>query len=141
MQAITTKFVGPTNHRGSRVTARAQAGKVTVSWDHALDIDANHDQAALALIRKFGWSGTWHRGGMPGGEGNVYVCGSRYSDETTEARIFDPYSEPEATRGPWRCEGGCVYAGEVRIAIMDREEPGTRPVERDANARLIASMR
>lgn len=38
-QAITTKYIGPTKHRGSRVVARAQAGEVTLAWDDALDIE------------------------------------------------------------------------------------------------------
>lgn len=41
-QAITTRFLGPTNFRGSRVKATADAGSVTLSWDYALGIDQNH---------------------------------------------------------------------------------------------------
>lgn len=43
MQAITTKFHGPTDSRGSRVTARCQARRMTCGWDHALtwrDVEA-----------------------------------------------------------------------------------------------------
>ena len=54
-QAIETKYLGPTDHRGSRVRAKCQAGSVTLSWDHALDTVANHAAAARALIRKLGW--------------------------------------------------------------------------------------
>jgi hypothetical protein len=78
-QAITTKFLGPTNNRGSRVKATCEAGSVTVGWDYGAgngtglsDVEANHDRAALALIRKMGWDGSWVRGGMR--NGNVYVC-------------------------------------------------------------------
>lgn len=56
MQAIVTKYHGPTNHRGARVTARAQAGRVTIPWSHELDIDENHRKAATVLAFKFGWS-------------------------------------------------------------------------------------
>ncbi len=72
-QAIVTKYLGPTNFRGSRVKASAQAGSVTVSWDDALDSDANHTRAAEALANKFGWPGAFCAGGSPDGKGNVYV--------------------------------------------------------------------
>lgn len=54
----------------------------------------------------------------------------------------------DTTPGPWVYDSGCVYAeyvdgprcGErVRLALMDREEHGTAPWERDANARLMAA--
>lgn len=73
-QAITTRYIGPTNFRGSRVKATAAAGSVTLNWDDALNSDANHEAAALALATKYGWRGGWFGGGMPDGCGNVYVC-------------------------------------------------------------------
>lgn len=77
MQAIETKFIGPTNYRGARVKARCQAGSITVSWDYGLDVDGNHDKAAMALVAKLGWDsshyGPWIGGGRPDGRGNVYV--------------------------------------------------------------------
>ncbi len=72
-QAITTKYIGPTDSRGARVKATAQAGSVTLSWDHALDTDDNHLAAAKALQKKYGWTGTLCGGGLPNGSGNVYV--------------------------------------------------------------------
>jgi len=77
-QAIVTKYLGPTNHRGSRVKATADAGSVTLSWDHALNSDANHIEAAKALARKLGWEGEFVGGGMPGDSGYAFVmsdCG------------------------------------------------------------------
>jgi len=78
MQAIVTKFFGPTNSRGSRVKAKCQAGSVTLSWDHALNLDGNHDAAAQALASKLGWDrkeyyGKMVSGSLPDGTGNVYV--------------------------------------------------------------------
>lgn len=64
-QAIVTKYHGPTNHRGSRVSARCDAGRTTVEWDHALNPDANHTRAVVALVRKLGWSGRLHLGALP----------------------------------------------------------------------------
>lgn len=54
-QAIETKWQGPTDRRGSRVLARADAAKLTVQWDHALNVQDNHRAAAEALARKLGW--------------------------------------------------------------------------------------
>ena len=57
MEAITTKYHGPTDTKGSRVSARAQAGRVSITWDDALNSDENHRAAAQALADKFKWTG------------------------------------------------------------------------------------
>lgn len=57
---IETKYVGPTDHRGSRVRARAfdfngKLKTVWAHWDDALDIGPNHAASAeklVAVIRK-----------------------------------------------------------------------------------------
>jgi hypothetical protein len=72
-QAIETKFLGPTNFRGSRIKASAQAGSITVSYDHALSSEENHTAAARALASKLGWSLSLIGGGNAKGNGNVYV--------------------------------------------------------------------
>lgn len=47
-----------------------------VTWDDALDVDANHDVAAMKHANALGWRGMWVGGGMPDGSGNCYVaCG------------------------------------------------------------------
>jgi hypothetical protein len=76
VQAITTKFIGPTNYRGSRIKAKAAAGSLTVSYSHALNAEQNHAAAAKALSDKLGWSeyGTWHQGGLPDNRGYCFVC-------------------------------------------------------------------
>ncbi len=74
MQAIETKYLGPTNFRGARIKASAQAGSVTVPYDHALNVEGNHDAACKALVRKWGWFGSWIRGALPSSRGNVYVA-------------------------------------------------------------------
>jgi hypothetical protein len=56
-QAITTKFLAPTNNRGSRIKATAEAGSLTVSWDYGLDASANHEIVAQALADRYGWTG------------------------------------------------------------------------------------
>jgi hypothetical protein len=61
-QAITTKYLGPTNVRGARVKASAGAGSMIVPWDSAMNLDANHRFAAKQLAMRQGWSGRWHGG-------------------------------------------------------------------------------
>jgi hypothetical protein len=70
-QAITTRYLGPGNVRGSRVKATAEAGSVTLDWDDALDSYDNHVKAAEALVAKFKWGGVWYGGGT--GAGYVFV--------------------------------------------------------------------
>ena len=53
MQAIETKYYGPTNTKGSKIVAKCARGKLTVSYDHALNIDENHKAACGALCAKF----------------------------------------------------------------------------------------
>lgn len=76
MQAIVTRYFGPTDCRGSKVKATCQAGTITVSWDNSLDVDGNHRLACEALCRKLQWPYThalWVGGGAPDGAGQVYV--------------------------------------------------------------------
>lgn len=77
MQAIVTKYIGPTNYKPGRIKASCQAGSITVSWDHGLDVEKNHDAACLALRDKLGWGDDTHgqvvSGGLPDGTGNAYV--------------------------------------------------------------------
>ena len=73
-QSISTKYLGATDRRGSRVKARSSSGlSLTLSWDDALDVDDNHRAAALALATKLKWQGRWIAGGDRDGRGNVYV--------------------------------------------------------------------
>lgn len=65
-QAIQTKLLGPTNTRGARVKAIADAGSITVSWDYSLGIAENHEAAAVALARRYGWPEDMVGGGLPG---------------------------------------------------------------------------
>jgi len=74
LQAIVTKFIGPTNTKGARIRVSAAAGRMFVNWDHALGVDGNHKAAAQALAAKFGWSGNWYGGSLPDDTGNAYVC-------------------------------------------------------------------
>lgn len=67
-QAIVTRYIGPTNFRGSRIIATADAGKITVSYDPACNPNDNHRAAMLTFCKKFGWEGrNYHPGGLPNG--------------------------------------------------------------------------
>lgn len=83
MQAIETKFLGPTNTKGARIKASAQAGTKIIPFDHGAGTDGAHDRAAIALITRLGWWGVWARGSKADGTGNVYVCISRPRDIRT----------------------------------------------------------
>lgn len=74
MQTIITKYHGPTNVRGSRVSAQASGNgvKVTLSYDHALNSEGNHMAAAQALMDKLDWCG--HYVGGHTKNGMVFVC-------------------------------------------------------------------
>ena len=50
MQAIQTKYLGPTSTRGSRIKATCWLKSVTVSWNHAMSIEQNHQAAIDALV-------------------------------------------------------------------------------------------
>ena len=53
MQAIETKYIGPTNYRGSRIKASCERGSIIVSYDDALNSEDAHIAAADALVAKF----------------------------------------------------------------------------------------
>lgn len=72
-QAIQTKFMGPTDTKGARIKAKALAGQVTISWDHAQSVEANHARAAIALAKRMGWEGRMIGGCSVDGQGDVYV--------------------------------------------------------------------
>lgn len=73
-QAITTKYFGAGNVKGSRVKATAAAGSVTIPYDDSLNSENAHAAAAQALANKFGWIGKYYIGGMPDDRGYVFVC-------------------------------------------------------------------
>lgn len=76
MQAIETKYLGPTDTRGGRIKAECERGSITVNCDGSSDIERQHVEAAEALVAKFAKEdaaryGTkknpWQRGFISGG--------------------------------------------------------------------------
>lgn len=65
---IFTKYLGPTNTRGSRVKAwvRSLSGGqnpyVVVPYMYGMSQEMNHDSAALELAEQLGWLGSWVAG-------------------------------------------------------------------------------
>lgn len=55
MQAIQTRYLKPTDTKGSRIKAWAAAGSITIGYPHELSGQACHRKAAEALAAKFGW--------------------------------------------------------------------------------------
>lgn len=55
-QAIITRYHGPGNVRGARISATSASGvKVTIPYPHECNSDDAHRRAADALIAKLGW--------------------------------------------------------------------------------------
>ena len=72
MQAIITKYYGPTDTRGSRIGAKCNAGTISIPYPHELSGEACHLAAAQALADKLGWTsdayGKLAGGTLPSGE-------------------------------------------------------------------------
>nr|WP_316651557.1 hypothetical protein [uncultured Gellertiella sp.] len=75
LQAIVTKYHGPTSTKAGRIIATAYAGRIIHEYDPRLRQEGNHDAACIKLAEKMGWKAVWFRGGMPDESGNVYVQG------------------------------------------------------------------
>jgi len=130
-QAIVTKFLGPTNYRGSRVKATAQAGSITLEWDHALNPDKNHLAAATALANRYDWLDSGLRmvgGALPAEAGYVYT--------------FDDEPKAKVELSDWRdmaIDALIEERYEEAIAIISRD--GDRSVNRDASTWSLGAGR
>ena len=67
-QAITVKFLGPTDKRWIRWKATAAAGSYTMEQLDKLEPEGNARMAAQKLANKLGWAGNWYGGVVAGGE-------------------------------------------------------------------------
>ncbi len=85
--AITTRYVNPTNTRGSRYKALARTKQtyalsddtspelsLTLNAQPEFGLEQNHCAAARALAVKLGWDGLYIGGGNPDGTGYTFVC-------------------------------------------------------------------
>lgn len=65
MKAIQTKYHGPTNTRGSRISASDEDGnRVSIPYPHEMTGMDCHAKAAISLCNKMGWTGTLHGGAL-----------------------------------------------------------------------------
>jgi len=91
--AIVTKYLGPTNYRGSRIVAsvpsriadcdpasaaeypthRPSHWRLTVSYDYSLSGEAVHRVAAQALADRLGWDGALIAGALADGYAFVFA--------------------------------------------------------------------
>ena len=61
MQTISTKYLGPTNHKGSRFKATHSGGftSVTMPMDYSMEASGNHTRVAFMLAEKLKWEGDY----------------------------------------------------------------------------------
>lgn len=67
MPAIRTKYLCPTDTKGSRVKAECKAKSIVVKWDYSLDIEDNHIRAAKKLCVKLEWNCSINSGQLKDG--------------------------------------------------------------------------
>lgn len=77
MQAIVTRFLGPTERTGARIIATCDAGRIVRPYMYASTREDNHVSAARALAQKLGWTSEFYgrivSGELPGSKGYVHV--------------------------------------------------------------------
>ena len=54
-QAIITKYLCPTNFKGSRIKAYYLGGSIIMQCDSNLNMDQNHEMAAKILMKELEW--------------------------------------------------------------------------------------
>lgn len=74
-QAITTKYLGPTNTKGSRIKATCNGGSLTLGIDNATSVEENHRRAAVELAMDMGWYGRFQLigGSLPKDAGYAFT--------------------------------------------------------------------
>src|ERR1700749_1692009 len=71
---ILTRYIGPTNRRGSRIVADAGLKRrVILDYQPGLSSDQNHDLAARGLAMLFKWKGDLIKGHMENGRAYVFL--------------------------------------------------------------------
>lgn len=89
-QTIQTKWISPTNFKGTRISAKSASGiKIVRGYDYSLNISDNHAKVAQELQEKLNWTGK-NYGNLIGGQnvdgsytwvldGSLQeVCGPKY---------------------------------------------------------------
>ena len=78
MQTITTKYLGPTNRKGSRITAVTSSGiRIYREYDPSANREENHMRVARILKDEMKWTGAMEGGDTK--EGMVFVFSGHYT--------------------------------------------------------------
>lgn len=87
MKAIFTKYIGPTNFKGSRVKAYdGDNNAITIDWDDDATPDENHKRAAHFLCREMRWCGALVMGAHKNVNAHVFV--ERIFTDDKAARLY-----------------------------------------------------
>ena len=70
---IETKYLGATNHRGSRIVARRNHRRVIIAYNPGKTPLANHSGAAMILADEMTTKGRWIAADKHDGDGMVFV--------------------------------------------------------------------
>ena len=81
MQAITTKYLCPTNFHGARIKAKCERGSITLSWPDELNSEAAHLWAKGQLIARFVKEDAERYGTKENPWTRPTACGQLYSGE------------------------------------------------------------
>ena len=95
MQAISVKFLSPTNRRGARLKATCDRGSITIPYPHELNRTEAHAAALRALVLRFKredadrygstepnpWSGPWVEGTTK--DGTTVFVNTLHAEPTT----------------------------------------------------------
>lgn len=107
MQAIVTKYLSPTNTKGSRIKATCAAGSITVDFHSidALHYEDRHQKAADMLREKLGWGdrGGLVSGGLPNGD----YCHVFTTLVTAAKEMHERIKVASPSGNPWRKEHAC----------------------------------
>lgn len=84
-QSITTKYIPPSNYKGSRISVRSSGGiRRIYKWDDRLNSDQNHAAAARKLIEEMGWNqvtGAWVPGATVVGVVYVFTYATNFDND------------------------------------------------------------
>lgn len=100
--AIFTKYLGPSNCKGSRIVATHGSARCEVGYQDALTSEENHRKAMEKLCKKAEIPTTgWVAGGHPSGDGYVFVLVKQWEQvpaKTPEGWCLMPTRATQAMR-------------------------------------------
>jgi len=100
MKAIVTKYHGPTDRRGSRISASDSDGnRVTIPYPYDLSGEDCHREAAEALCKKMNWPAQLIGGGLR--NGYVFVFSPQQEENGERNRYAIHFHAPNGTEERW----------------------------------------